>query len=185
MADSSSRSSLLSMLVSAKKRWFNHSAYSASLITYTERENIGMYLCWVLNSASKVFSWLLLLSTSWTYKCNLWQCIAYMLQDVQGFSTMFRVLDYSARLLICTLHVPEAAWQISIYMEGRQGNGHSALSLLLLTCCAATAAEPLHSWVQLNGCTATQPELSLCIKLCQEASCPFQSLWNFTSEVWI
>lgn len=69
----------------------------------------GIYLYWVFNSASKVFSWLLLLSTAQTYKCSPWQHIAYMLQDVHGFSTTLRVSGYFARLLIGTLQVPGAA----------------------------------------------------------------------------
>lgn len=109
-----------------------------------------------------------------------------MFQDVHGFSTMFRVLDYFIRLLIGTLQAPGAGWHISTWMEDRQGNGHSVLSLLLLTCSADSATEPLHSWYSHTAGTATQPALSLCIKLCKEASHSFQPLWNFTSEqLWI
>lgn len=72
----------------------------------------SMYRYCLFNSASKVFSLLLLLSTSWTQKSSPWQHITYVLQDVHGFSITVRVLDCFARLLIGTLQVAGAAWQI-------------------------------------------------------------------------
>lgn len=98
MVDSSSSSSLLSILVSAKKWWFNHSAYSASLITYRGRENIQQVsiLCFqrCLRSVLTV--------TSVAHILNLEvqprQCITYVPQHVHGFNTMSIVLDYFVRL---------------------------------------------------------------------------------------